>query len=382
MARTWPASRWKSALVNTIDFFGRPVTAIVRAINGPPVERPVRRILVIEVWQIGDVVLVTPLLSSLRRCFPDASVTLLAKPHAKKLLENSGLVDEVMVAELPWTRPARKYAPSDYSSRALATLVRSMRSRRFDVCFDARMDLRSNVLSWLSGARRRIGFRYGGGDWLLTDAVPVDPLANHKVDDWLSLLAPMRCAPSSPTRCLLRTTENERLRARENLRGGAAPPRRLVGLHPGGSHPGKRWPIARFVELAKGLRDRGYAIAAFVDDKGFGSELATVDGVMALQLSLREMMAGIEQCDVLVCNDSGPMHIAAALGVPTVAIFERGEPRWFGPVGEGHLVISGERAGVDVSAAPLAEDPPNPVPVATVLDAVQNQLSRSPASTG
>jgi ADP-heptose:LPS heptosyltransferase len=376
MARTWPASRWKSALVNTIDFFGRPAAAVYRAAKPVAPLGNVKRILVIELWQIGDVVLTTPFLAALRECFPGASIALLAKPHAAEILEGTGLVDEFVAAQLPWTRTAGKYDPSAYLSAALAPLIRSLRERRFDLSFDARMDIRSNILASLSGARRRVGFRYGGGDWLLTDSVPIDPRANHKIDDWLALLAPVGCTPKLPARCLLKTSELEKADARAAVAGVARTGVPLVGIHPGASHAGKRWPLSRFIELARKIRESGSAVVVFADDRGFGRELGEVNGALVTQSALRPMMALIEQCDVLVCNDSGPMHIAAALGVPTIAIFERGEPRWFGPVGKQHVVLEGERSGIDISAAPASEDPPNPVPVVKVFQAVMTQLAR------
>ena len=85
-------------------------------------------------------------------------------------------------------------------------------------------------------------------------------------------------------------------------------------------------------------------------------------------------MAQVACCDVLVCNDSGPMHIADALGVPVVAIFEVGNPQWYGPSGRHATVISGELAGRGISAAPLHDPPRNPVAVTRVSAAVKEIL--------
>ena len=90
--------------------------------------------------------------------------------------------------------------------------------------------------------------------------------------------------------------------------------------------------------------------------------------------SLRELMAQLSCCDVLICNDSGPMHIADAFGVPVVAIFEIGNPQWFGPSGSRAVVVRGESAGIGLSAAPLDHPPRNPVDVARVAQAVKAAL--------
>lgn len=379
MAQTWPPKKWKRVLLAGVDSVARPVARRLYGEQRPRIPAS-PRILVVELWQIGDVVLSTPFLAGLRDCFPGSSITFLGKPHAERLLHASGLVDEVVVAELPWTRTERKYHPTDYDWGGLRDLVRRLRAREFDVAFDARMDIRSNLLVSLAGAKRRFGFRYGGADWLLTDAIPVDPAANHKTGDWARLLEAAGCQPTGVPRCILKTTDEERAAARvvlSNRFGAAARP---IALHPGGSHAGKRWPLSRFDSLARDLVSAGYQVVTFQDPGGYGKELDGIAGVLSLCVGLREMMAIIEQCATVVCNDSGPMHVAAALGIPTVAIFERGEPRWFGPLGDEHIVIAGEKAGIDVSAAPLDRPPANPVPVSRVKAAVLKQVERARTS--
>ena len=107
------------------------------------------------------------------------------------------------------------------------------------------------------------------------------------------------------------------------------------------------------------------------DEKGVAQWPA---GVAVMRPSLRELMAQISCCDVLICNDSGPMHIADALGVPVVAIFEIGNPQWFGPSGSRSRVVRGEFAGSGLSAAPLHRPPPNPVAISRVAEAVKDTL--------
>jgi ADP-heptose:LPS heptosyltransferase len=375
MAQTWPPKKWKQLLVGAVDFAGRPVARAFRTSSPAPIPAS-PRILVVELWQLGDVVLVTPFLSALRQCFPLAKVTLMGKPHAETLLRGTSLVDDFVIAELPWTRSERKYRLADYDRRALRDLIRTLRRRRFDLVFDARMDIRSNALVALTRAARRVGFRHGGGHWLLTDAIAVDPGANHKVVDWLSLLRGIGCEVPVVPQCTLSTLPNERAAAVALLRQHFGSVNRPIALHPGASHAGKRWPLSHFIALARELVGAGHQVVALEDPSGYGKELGMTPGVVPVRTDLRGMMAVIERCATLVCNDSGPMHIAAGLRVPTVAIFERGEPRWFGPVGDGHVVLAGERSGVDVSAAPIDRSPTNPVPVERVKQAVLSQFER------
>lgn len=379
MAQTWPVSRRRRALLKVVDFVGRIAFAPFRALRrAPSGEGSIRRILVIEPWNIGDVVLATPILSELRARFPNAHIAILAKPYARELLEESGLVDEVIECDLPWTAQTNKYRVTPAVLRDLRGLIRRLRRQRFDVTLDARMDIRSNVLAAAIGARRRIGYDVGGGDWLVTDALPSERDETHRIEDWLALIQRLEGATSprtigrrAPT---LTVSERERAAAEKMLAtlvGGGHP---TIGYHPGGSHPGKRWPHERFEALiaeVKGSVGGRHVVFLGPDDDVTGTWPV---GTAVLRPSLRELMALVSCCDLFVCNDSGPMHIADALGIPVVAIFEVGNPKWFGPSGPRSTVIHGELAGIGLSAAPLEHPPRNPVPVARVADAVRTAL--------
>jgi ADP-heptose:LPS heptosyltransferase len=105
--------------------------------------------------------------------------------------------------------------------------------------------------------------------------------------------------------------------------------------------PAKRWPLDRFREVTRALTSRqDVRVLAFIDPQGYGESLSEIEGVVPVMVGLREMMALIERCQLLVCNDSGPMHIAGALGIRTVAIFGSGINLWFAPLGETHRLIT------------------------------------------
>lgn len=338
MARTWAVSARKLQRLRRLDAIGR-VLAAPFGIRRPSGRANPIRILVVEIWHLGDVVLTTPFLQALRASYPDARISLLAKPHAEALLSQTGFVDEFIAFDFPWTAFRDKYRLSRYPLAGLLALFRQLRRQKFDVSFDARMDLRSNLLTFLIGARRRIGFDYGGGSYLLTDAVPVRPDDDHKVDDWMKLLAPLGVAvASSPTR--LRVGEAERADAREFLAArGIDGSRPLVGIHPGANQPVRKWPLERFAHVADAAARLGADVIVFDQPDGYGSALRCESGATHVSLSLRRFMAVLEQCGLLVCNDSGPMHIAAALEVPVIAIFGPQCPEWYGPAGTGHRVV-------------------------------------------
>src|SRR5205085_11293684 len=98
----------------------------------------------------------------------------------------------------------------------------------------------------------------------------------------------------------------------------------VVGVHPGASIAAKRWPIENFAQVCRELVSRQLAVVSFVEPSGFGQELGEIPGVIAARVTLRQMIALIQRCSLLVCNDSGPMHIAGAVGVSVVAVFGSG----------------------------------------------------------
>jgi ADP-heptose:LPS heptosyltransferase len=379
MAQTWPVSKRRIGALKFVDLIGRVSIWPFRRRSGTGSPR-IERVLVIEPWNIGDVVLATPLLMKLRERFPTANITLLARDYARQLLDGSGLVDEVIVANLPWTAPGNKYRITRAVAKEMRNLVRQLRKKRFNVTIDARMDIRSNFLAAATGAPRRVGYSIGGGGWLLTDALPSDRDDSHKIDDWLALMQCLQNSEAvSPTRRIspkLVVDRKEREAAAKALAAVAGDASPTIGYHPGGSHPGKRWPRAQFRELMTQLRTSiGGRHVVFL-----GPEEEHADGwpagVAVMRPSLRHLMAQVSCCDVFVCNDSGPMHIADALGVPVVAIFEIGNPQWFGPSGSRSIVVRGELAGIGLSAAPLDRPPRNPVAVSRVAEAV-NEVLRS-----
>ena len=359
-------------VLSAFDRVAGPLTSVVLR-DKPLSGARVRKILVVELWHMGDVILATPALQCLRSMYPEARITLLAKEHARELLAESELVDEVVTFDFPWTATSGKYDLSRYDRGAIVDLIRQLRKEQFDLSIDCRMDLRSNVLTRSIGARRRVGYDFGGGGFLLTDALPAPPADQHKVDDWMTLLAALEdTAPGSMPAVpypLLMVSEKERGDAAQLLEAADISTEDIVvGIHPGGSHETKRWPVDNFAETARSLAERhAVKLIVFVDPAGCGSEMKTANDALFVRTSIREMMALFTHCDLVLCNDSGPMHAAAALGIPVVAIFRTGNPASYGPRGLNHTVV-GEGAEWGETSD---------VPIDDVIAACDSALSRA-----
>lgn len=386
MAQTWrvtPAKRFVLGILGGVGAAAAPLLKIL----WPPRrqnDESVRRILVIELWLLGDVVLMTPMLRALRERFPGAEITVLAKPHAEELLRESGLADKIITFDFPWTAKADKYKPSRYDRRLVRDLIRRLRGENFDLAIDGRMDARSSALAYATGAPTRIGYDFGGGGFLLTHALRASPDDHHRAHDWLKLLEPLddgRWNDGAPTTAAelgkryaprLTVSLAERADAERRLRSfGIQDGELIVGIHPGASRPQGRWPLEHFAWVAESLTSR-YAARCiiFLDPAGHGESMPLRSEAYFVRASLREMMALMTCCDVFICNDSGPMHIADALGVPVVGIFTTGNPVWHRPFGEQQLFV-GRGTGHDFVSYPMRDE---------VLAAAEKQLERARTS--
>jgi ADP-heptose:LPS heptosyltransferase len=378
MPQIWVPTVKRRLMLKGMDFLVRVTRGKPSASAERDAER-VSRILVVEPKNIGDVVLAIPFLAQLRARFPGARTTLLAAPNARLILQGTGLVDDFIETHLDWSEKSTRYNPFGYNWRELLRLKRELRGRDFDLAFNCCMQIRERVVIGLSGARRRVAYAFGEGDSVLTDAISVQNSERHKVDDWLRLLEPFG-GVSSVQLARLHVEESERAWAKGYLASRGIPKDNpLVGIHPGASLAEKRWPLERFREVAVATAAQpGIRVLAIAEPSGYGSELFAIPGVVGAQVGLRELIALIERCDLLVCNDSGPMHIAGALGVPTVAVFGAGIEQWFAPLGEGHEMLRPDRDEQLADQASLEGDirAPRGIRSSRVLDAVGRAVQR------
>jgi heptosyltransferase-2 len=353
-------------------------TAQRREEAGRAQNQNVTRIVVLELWNIGDVILAMPFLAQLRGLFPRAEITLVSRPVAAELLTGTGLVDKYIPAELSWSTADRTRFPK--KAVGLWRLSRRLQAENFDIAFSARSHLREHALLAFSGARRKVGIAISDSDKTLTDAILSDG-QSHRVNQWMRLLQPFGGAVSLQIP-RLHLAEPERQLADEFLASrGIGKGDLVIGIHPGASLPEKRWPLSRFREVAATLvTEPGVHVLAFAEPAGYGSELFAIPGVIGAQVGLRGLVALVDRCDLLVCNDSGPMHIAAALGVPTVAMFGREIERWFAPLGEDHEMLTSkdDNSSPDVRPREAGIRAPIGISTAQVLEAVDRVLRRLP----
>jgi heptosyltransferase-2 len=317
-----------------------------------PASSEYKKILLVELWGIGDLVLMSSIVNDLRRKFPTARMSLLSKPEGRELFEESGIFDAFIEFHFPWTTFTRKYRLWNWDWRGLVRTARRLREERFDLALTVRGDFREHILFFLTGIRRRVGYGVKGGGFFLTDHLHCDYRNTHRIDAWTAIANHVGTQVRDPHPSLSVSRDAEE-RVAKFLRDSAIGDKDLVvGIHPGAGVKVRRWPLERFATLAEYIRDEYHAkIVVLIEPGGYGEQLPMRGEFARAKVPLKELVALTKRLDMLICNEAGPMHVAVALNIPVVAIFGAGTPVWFGPRGKGHEVVMRER----VACRPCAD---------------------------
>ncbi|MEW6247799.1 MAG: putative lipopolysaccharide heptosyltransferase III [Nitrospirota bacterium] len=296
-----------------------------------------RRILVIKLRYIGDVLLATPAVRALREAFPGARLAMAVNRGTEDIVKWNPDLDDVLAV------------PKETLGEQLR-FVSELRRRRFDCVIDLTDGDRAAILSRLSGAPVRIGFneehRWRG---LLYTAVAKPRVEDiHRVERDLSALRCLGLEPKARPLALNVPSQDEEAADRILKEAGVAPSAsmRLIMLHPGARYWFKAWPAERFADLADRLT-KAWDCRVLIggDDRdretaeGIRSHARSAPTVLAGRATLGQFAAILKRCALYVGNDNGAMHMAAALGVPVVGLFGPSNPQEWGPRGGPSEVI-------------------------------------------
>lgn len=300
----------------------------------------IRRLLVRSTNWIGDAVMTTPAIRSIRRNFPGARITLLAKPWVLPVFARSPHVDRFLVYDV---RERHRGAAGRWR------LVNDIRRERFDAAILLQNAFEAALITAAAGIPARIGFDTDGRALLLTHPVrrPAGLEQRHQTDYYLQILRGAGLVVGD-SRLELPLAEADRKRAARRLAQEGVDPRLpLVGLNPSATFgPAKQWPEDRYATLGDWIADRyGAQVLIFggPGDQPLGQRIATAMRCRPVNLAgrteLAEAMALIDRLDLFISNDSGLMHVAAALDVPLIAIFGSTNPVTTGPWGSRSRVV-------------------------------------------
>jgi heptosyltransferase-1 len=340
--------------------------------------RDFRKILLIKLSAVGDVIHTIPVLNKLRRRYPSAQLDWLVTPAIAELLRhNPAITNVIEFAREDWSRP---WTPAPFVS--YARLAAKLRANGYDLVVDMHGQFRTAVFALATGAPVRIGFdrprarvwdasprtfsaearkhAWQGareGSWLAyTDHIPVPTLDQHAVDRYLSVGPILGLEEGQPDFSFpipqAASANIESLLRRHDIAG--AP---LVAMAPGTIWETKHWGTDKFAEVARHFLQKGFAVALMGSrrERTVCEEVArlapgSVD--VAGETTLTELAALVRRSAISVTNDSGPMHLAVALGRPVVSVFGPTDPIWIGPYGRADAVL---RAGVPCSPCLLRQ---------------------------
>jgi ADP-heptose:LPS heptosyltransferase len=366
--------RWR-ILVHVVDAVGAVLTKLWRSVAPARASRSPRRILIVQLDHMGDAVLTTPILPRLRAAYPEAVIDVLASRSNREVFESDPHVRRVHVADRNWfERRPKTWALWSAVGRLGWSMLRP---EGYDLGIDVRGDLLSILVLFLAGIPRRVGWAMGGGGFLLTDVARWEP-GRHEVASRLALLKPLGIVVDSPIRVTVHPSDSDRAFIRRRLResraaraprrkaakvgrspfgvrepnpgettihaahskrspsrsehdgerlhagrfGSAAP---LLAVHLGAGTAAKRWPIAHWKALSARFLADGWRIVVVggEDDVEAAEELAPHPDLLDWtgQLALTETAALLERADLFIGSDSGPAHLAASAGIPSVILF-------------------------------------------------------------
>ncbi len=315
------------------------------------------KILIVKLSAIGDVIHTLPALTALRRYYPDARIDWLVEDGASDLVQGHAALSRALV----WRRrefvELLKTGRLFSAVRLFLSLLLQLRDTRYDLVLDFQALLKSSLWIFLARGGSKAGFGPGmehaeKSHLFLNERIPALSMEIHALDRGLMLLEALGI-PNSPVLYDLPIGEKDEAAAQQLLaESGVQWDQPLVAINPVAKWPTKLWSPQRFRALAERLLESGFQVV-FTGSKEDRLCLDDVTGTLGASVSrldgrttLKVLAAVYRLASVVVSTDTGPMHLAAAVGTPVVALFGPTAPSRTGPYGKGHLVL---RAGVSCS---------------------------------
>ncbi|ODS34155.1 MAG: heptosyl transferase I [Candidatus Scalindua rubra] len=303
----------------------------------------IKNILIIRLDRIGDMVMTTPIFRALKEKWPNVQITVLANSVNKNLVINNPFVDCIIVYD-------KEKRHKSLNSRL--SFFKGIRERNFDIVIDPYLDyeLYTSIITRLVGSKYRLGFEFAGRGIFYnirysSKFFPIFTEKKHMIDYYLDLITCLGIeAKERQPEIFLSSDEKENaLQLLKNK--GIKLKNKIIGIHPGGNYESQRWPIERFAAISDylvarystnvilfGGRDERHLISEFKD-------YAVKTPIILEDLNLREFISVLSRCNLFLCNNSGPLHIATALGIPTVSTMGPTVPFHWWPRGKNHVVL-------------------------------------------
>lgn len=305
-----------------------------------------KRILIIEVNWLGDVLFSTPFIRAVRDANREAHIACLVHPRTREILEGNPAVSEIII----------------YDEKGLhrgvfgkLKLILSLRRKHFDTVYILHRSFTKALIGYLTGAKERIGYPAKNRGWLLTKVVEEPDAGAHSADYFLNLAGkPAAAAKESSYEFFIKDADKGFAKDYLSSRG-ITPDDKLITLCPGGNWDPKRWPKENFAALSDSLARKYGAkvvITGGAKEKGLAEDIRSMMKEPAVvtcgDTNLKQLGAILERSFLVVANDTGSMHIAVATGAKVVALFGPTSPGMTGPYGKGNYRVVKSRVECDV----------------------------------
>ena len=294
-------------------------------------KKGVKRILVIKLRGIGDVILSTIIIKNLLKEFPGSEIDYLTEKPSRMALANVKEINNFLLLERG-------------SNIAKARLIMEIRKRNYDLVLDFFSNPTTALITFFSGARYRAGFPYRGRKYAYNLFGPEERQKYHSADLHTAMLANLGI-DAGYKELLFGISEEEKNFALDFIKNNGLDGKYIIGLSPSGGWDSKKCPPAKFAELALAVKNK-FDVAMIIlwgpgdhSDAVKMKEFLPEDVLLAPPTTINQMAAFFSLCTAVIANDSGPMHISAAIGTPTIALFGPTDPALQGPYGEKNETI-------------------------------------------
>lgn len=293
---------------------------------------------------IGDVIHALPVAHALKQCYPEAKISWVVEKAASGILAGNPDIDEILLFDKP-------------KFKSLAGLVTNgrkfsgeLKKRRFDLALDLQGLFKSAAIAWLSAAPRRYVYQNAReGSAILCQPVTGSHAKGHVVEQYLDVVRELGCSVDEAVFSIEFSGQEKEAAGKIAAWQGLDMERPFIILSPGANWPNKRWPTARFAELTDLLNAKNIPVVLTggPDDAKLADEIKRAAAIPPVDLtgktSLKELAWIIKQAAVFVGGDTGPMHLAAALGTPITALHGPTDTIRNGPYGQGHTTLVAAR---------------------------------------
>jgi lipopolysaccharide heptosyltransferase II len=299
------------------------------------------------------VLLSTPVIKAMRYAYPNAYIAMMVSPYAKDIVEGNPHLDQVIIYDKDgkhksWLRSA--------------SFARRLKKKKFDLALILHPTNRVHLVVFFAGIRRRIGYNRKLG-FLLTDAFRhLKQLGQkHELEYNLDLVRYLGIQPEDKSMFMPLKAESEKWATDFLKAEGIKEGDKLLALHPGASCPSKIWPQERFAQVADKLAQKhGFKVLVLAGPKDISLAQAAIKSMrtpalnLAGKTSVSQLASLLKRCALFISNDSGPVHIAAAVGTPVISIFGRSQaglsPQRWGPLSKDGRVLHKEVGCIECRA--------------------------------